>query len=177
MAATVEESTPPDMATATVLLTLFSTSSSMTGAAGRVPARVGLRGRILGAGYGAILREILQVIAHRREEGCPVSGCGLTEEPRRRVPRAVFAVRMPSPVGEVGEHDPYREAHGAGEVRDGGVDSEDEVEGGHEGCGFCHVLVARAGVDERKWGVPDLGGRRSELQGEKESVGDFGKRR
>src|SRR5580692_6184118 len=164
MAATVEESTPPDMATATVLLKLFSTSSSMTGTAECV--------------LPAAFDEGRERTADFRDERGPVAGRGLAEEPRGWVPGAVPAILEPAPIGEVREHDPDRKAHSASEMGDRRVHGEDEIEGGHESRGFGEALVSRRGIDHGKSGLQrrDLRRGGTELEGEKGGAMNFSQR-
>src|SRR5882672_8282325 len=72
-------------------------------------------------------------------EFSPLSYLPLTVYLHARIPRAAFvprgsrALRHPVPRPGLGRvHQPYRLAHRAGEVRDRGVHSDDEVEVGHE---------------------------------------------
>ena len=76
----------------------------------------------------------------------PVVGRGLAEEARLRVPGSVWPVLHPAPVGLPGEQEPDGFAESAGEVGDGGVGGDDQVEIGDEGGGCGEVGVVGAAV-------------------------------
>jgi len=69
------------------------------------------------------------------DELLPVSGGGLAEETRTRVPGSAGAVLHPAPVGLPGQEKPERFSECSGEVGYGGVGGDDEVERGDSGCG------------------------------------------
>ena len=86
------------------------------------------------------------------DENGPVVGAGLAEEADWRVPGGVWAVLHPAPVGLPGQEEPEGFAHGCGEVGDGGVGREDEVEGLEDGGGVGEVAVLGAGVRQVDFG-------------------------
>ena len=80
--------------------------------------------------------------------GRPVSGDALAEETCGRIPRTVFAIEEPAPVGIVRQQNPNRLAECAGEMRDGGVNGDQQIEIG-ERCGGVGEIVEVAGeIDE-----------------------------
>jgi hypothetical protein len=72
----------------------------------------------------------------------PVAGAALAKEPRRRVPGRGFDPLHPAPVAQMGQKNPDRLAHGAGQVGDARVGGDDQIKRGHQGSGFGQIAVA-----------------------------------
>jgi hypothetical protein len=84
---------------------------------------------------------------HTRDDGVPSVRQALAEQPRARVPRAGRAIEQPAEVGDARQQHPERFAHGAGEMRDRGVDADDEVELGDDGRRIGEVVQLGVQVD------------------------------
>src|SRR6188474_3383939 len=75
-----------------------------------------------------------------REDGRPIAERGLAEETHGRVPGSGIAGALPAPIGSSGEGEPDGSAKGTGEMGEGGVAGDHEVEtvegggGVHEGA-------------------------------------------
>jgi hypothetical protein len=68
----------------------------------------------------------LQRVGYALQHAEPIAGLHLPEQPRARVPRRIFALEQPPPVGNERQEDPGRLVQDAGEVRDRGVRRDDE---------------------------------------------------
>ncbi len=72
----------------------------------------------------------------------------LPKQARRRIPGAVLAFAEPAPIREEGQHDEDALAHGAGEVSDGRVDADHEVEIGDGAGGLREVGELGRKIDD-----------------------------
>src|SRR5579862_6697655 len=70
------------------------------------------------------------------EDRAPVVAPVLAEQPRARIPRAIRPVDLPAPVRHVLQSEPYRPPEGAGQMRDGAVAGDDEIELHHHRGGI-----------------------------------------
>ena len=80
----------------------------------------------------------------------PIAVMSLAEEDSGGIPGGIGPVEHPSPVGDVREHDPDALADRTGEVGDGGVDGEDEIEVFDESGGVGKVVQIICPVGEGK---------------------------
>src|SRR6201994_1366250 len=72
--------------------------------------------------------EARQGLAEPRDHASPFAALALPEQPRGRIPGAIVPVEQPTPVRRVGQQNPDRLSQCAGEMRDAGVDGNDEIE-------------------------------------------------
>ncbi len=70
-------------------------------------------------------------LGHPAEHAGPVAGFRLAEQAHRRIPRAVVAIQHPAPARRRFEGDPHWHAQRAGEVGDGRVAGNDQIERFH----------------------------------------------
>ena len=82
------------------------------------------------------------------EDGGPVVDRGLAEEAGVGVPRGLVGGGAPAPVGVAPEEGPGGAGHGAGEMGDGGVDGDEEIELGQEGGGVGEIEKMPGEIDE-----------------------------
>ena len=54
-----------------------------------------------------------------------IAGMGLAEQPRFRIPGGISLPEQPSPVGNLRQQKPCRDAHGPGKMGNGGSDADD----------------------------------------------------
>jgi len=93
-----------------------------------------------------------------------------------------LAILHPAPVGLPGEEEPEGFAHGSGEVGDGGVGGEDEVEMLEDGGGVGEVAIVGAGVQKGNrradfgWNLLDFAGGGAFLEGDPVDLGDLEER-
>jgi hypothetical protein len=111
----------------------------------------------------------------------PVVGAGLAPETSGGIPGGEGGFLHPAPVGLPGEKQPEGFAQGAGEVGDGSVGGEDEVELGDGRGGVGEVVVAGAGIDGAQVGrlLLKLNGGGAFLERDPADAGEFeeGKKR
>jgi len=69
----------------------------------------------------------------------PIVGLGLAEQAHGGVPGGVGTIEEPSPVGGAGEEEPGGFVHCTGQMGDGGVDRDDQIEIGDEGGGVGQI--------------------------------------
>src|SRR5689334_21611336 len=69
-----------------------------------------------------------QLGADRSNDRVPIPGRRLTEKAHRGIPRGGRTIQAPAPVGDLGDQVPDALAERGGEVGEGGIDRDDEVE-------------------------------------------------
>jgi len=99
------------------------------------------------AAFSFLACEFLEFGTDFLYDGGPVGELGLAEEAEGGVPGGVGAVEHPAPVGGEGEEDPCGFGECAGEVDEGGVDGDEEVEVFEEGGGVGEIVEVGGEVD------------------------------
>src|SRR5208282_6732371 len=101
--------------------------------------------------------ECREVAAHQRHEWRPIETPALAVKPKARIPRTVGPRTKPAPIGIEGQEGPCGPAEGTREVKDRGVDRDQEIEAG-QGYG-CVGKVAKMRCE-----VGNLARQRTRLQ-------------
>jgi len=97
---------------------------------------------------GSLPHIFAQFRFHPRQDVLPVSQRGLPKQTRRGIPRAIFTIKQPTPIRRFVQQDPYRFAHGASQMSNGGVDRNYQAEVGHDRCGVGKVLLLVLEIDD-----------------------------
>src|SRR5215472_6856541 len=88
----------------------------------------------------------LELALHRAEDGTPVTGAGLAEQARRRIPGRAAVAQLPAPVGGRRQQHPCPEPHGGGEMGNRSVDRDQEIELRESGRSFGEIEDAAADI-------------------------------
>src|SRR5436305_11862910 len=72
--------------------------------------------------------EHLQLRRNLPDRLFPSLRLGLAKQPHRRIPGRIGAIEQPAEIRGEGEQQPCRLAHRAREMRDGGIDADDQIE-------------------------------------------------
>ena len=69
-----------------------------------------------------------QLVAHLPHDAGPISCGRLTKQAKRGVPHRIFAVQQPPPIGHMRQRQPRGHAQRAGQMRDGGVHGDQQIQ-------------------------------------------------
>lgn len=115
--------------------------------------------------------EFSKLVPHTGYYAIPLANLWLPEQPGARVPRAIGALAQPAPILDMGQQQPQRLAHCAGEMRHCRIDCDDQVEFADRGRGFGEVGQRilypqdRQAIEDRQIGVPIFTLQADELHG------------
>ena len=76
----------------------------------------------------------LQLLRHALKNSLPVAPLPLAEQPHAWIPGTVLTVQEPAPFRWELEVQPNRDPHGAGQVCDGAIAGNDQIETVHDRC-------------------------------------------
>src|SRR5215831_12182183 len=80
--------------------------------------------------------EAVELAAEAPDHAIPIAERRLPEQSRARIPSAALARESPAPVGRERQQDPDRPSHRTRKMRDRGIDADDEIDEGDDGCGI-----------------------------------------
>lgn len=106
----------------------------------------------------------------------PVAQLGLSEETDGGVPGGVLAIELPSPVGPFLDQGPGGAGHRAGEVEDGGVDHNHQVQVGQKRRRVGEIPDVAGQIDDRHGGLRELLRFDAYLEREEPHIGHAGDR-